>query len=1468
MKKPSWGKRIAVAATIVGSLLAITPAARAGQSVDRSSSVLPTPVATSATGSVYRPSTQLIWDLAFRINEERISRGLPIMDQAVVMKRDGTAEYFGSGLQQAQQYAQTLATNGGSATNDTSSWGSNYYGAREWVLGPGPNDTAAAFNAFMANSSARQSLLNQYNRSMEVGVACRANAGTMSHYWVIRVAGWSASDESNAPGQATPSATVSKGGGNTWRCANTAAGGTDSAASTASTANIGPEACAITDPQGTNYQRPPSEVASSPNVNSQYASAAPCNIGSARPQPYSRTTTFGGGWDCYWTGSYTSSSTNTNTRDSNDVTNCFDNGKGSGSGPYPGSSPPSSGPVTPYDAYGSAVCTNGRPTATLSAPITSQSGNYGRAMALNYWRSGLVTISYPTTEYDRDCIVRPYWLPPIAANDTGMATASNTSPQTQDTKVNDDSYGLGLLRWSITSTTAPAGDCVTIGSPGASGGSCPISATPGVVTYQPANSTNGSFSATYQVCNVFGCASATVALNATATAINPTVRPDTYDVTSNAPITMDVLANDSVGSGSWASGTPNVSGTTPSGVTDNGSTFSYDPPDNTPFSNFTFNYQACNTNGLCGINTVTVRDARPIPTLANDTFNITAASTTLDVLSNDTSNSGSGWGSSSVAPAQTAGLPSGVSKSGSTFVFTAPQGDFADISFSYNACNGQGGCSTTAATVTIHDSRTRPTLTNDTYNVTGSGTFNMPVLNNDASNASGWWSTAPTINGATPSGIAKSGSQFTYSIPAGTFADFTFNYDACNDTGKCNAAPATVTVHDARNTPTLVDDSYSVTAGGTLNMPVLSNDSHNASGWAASAPTANGALPSGVTKSGTQFTYTIPSGPFGTITFRYDACNSNNNCDSTPATVTITDNRPKPTLVNDSYTVTANGTLNMPVLSNDTHNGSGWDATSPNAAGALPPGVTDAGTQFTYTVPSGAFATFSFQYNACNAAGFCNATPATVTVTDGRVPTLVNDTYDVTSNAAMSLPVLSNDADNGGGWDANAPQPSGSLPSGVTKTGSTFSYDPPDNASFSNFTFQYTACNAAGRCAASPATVTIRDARPRPTLQNDSYTITAATTNLSVLTNDTSNSTNGWDANAPQPTAALPAGVTKSGSQFVFTAPSTTSAFATFTFQYTACNAQGGCANSPATVTITDGRSFPTVANDSYTATTNAAISMPVLSNDTANNSSGWNANSPTIVGATPSGVTKSGSQFSFDPPDNTPFSTFTFQYTACNAANACAGNATVTVTDGRPVPTVVADSRTVTSDSFSIDVLTNDNPNVPGGWNTSTLSAPGFTGPGSISPSANNLVYTAPYGPFSSFSFTYRICNASGGCGQNTVTLTDGRVGPNAVSDTFWVDPSAGATNLDVLANDTPGSGTAISPSTLQPTTPQSAGGFALAPTPSGSTYLMRYNVNGTPTLGFSDSFTYRICNQSGICSTGSVTINDARVANRPRPT
>lgn len=454
----------------------------------------------------------------------------------------------------------------------------------------------------------------------------------------------------------------------------------------------------------------------------------------------------------------------------------------------------------------------------------------------------------------------------------------------------------------------------------------------------------------------------------------------TITVNDPAAITSSNATTFTVGSAGTftvtATGTPSptlsLTGSLPTGVTFNAGTGALS---GTPAAGTggTYNLTVGANNG------VGTADSQSFTLTVNEAPSISGAATTTFTVGSSGSYSPTASGFPAPSFSLAGSLPSGLSFSTVTGVIsgTPSSGTGGSYPVTISAGNGVGSDDSVSVTISVVEAPSITSTDNTTFTAGSAGSFSVTATGTPAPSFS-------VTAGALPSGVTLDGSGSLSGTPgAGTGGVYPVTIGAANGVGSAASQSFTLTVVEAPSisgappSPADEDEAYThtFTLGG---FP---------------APTTSvvaGTLPAGLTLSSSGVLSGTPTTPgtFSDITVR--ASNTVSFADIT-FTIEIETAALPPSTTNDSFTVTGNLAIDVPVgssvLNNDTLNGAtitGFGA-SVGTAGATSPGNTGESAQggsvtlaadgsFSYDPPAGVTGSDSFAYTVTNAAGLAVGT--------------------------------------------------------------------------------------------------------------------------------------------------------------------------------------------------------------------------------------------------------------------------------------------------------------------------------------------------------------------------------------------------------------------------------------------------------------------------------------------------------------
>jgi PKD repeat protein/serine/threonine protein phosphatase PrpC len=761
-----------------------------------------------------------------------------------------------------------------------------------------------------------------------------------------------------------------------------------------------------------------------------------------------------------------------------------------------------------------------------------------------------------------------------------------------------------------------------------------------------------------------------------------------------------------------------------------------------------------------------------------------------------------------------------------------------------------------------------PIAVTDNYQIAMNGVLVAPatgppvvrtVLFNDTLNGATITSNTNTSNGVLNFNRVTGG--FTYTPNTNTAGPDSFTYTLANAVGT-----AVGTTNICVN-PIATDDAYAT----SINTPLVivapgprANDLPT-TGTTVTFPatTANGTITG--TSSAGAFTFTPNAGFTGTNTFNY-TLNVGGCTDTGTVTIQVLAANTAPVATNNAFTMVEGTTFVVPApgVMADDNNGDGGAAgfgisaalvTAP-VSGTL---VFNADGSFTYTPIVGFTGPLTFTYQVNDGSLTSNIATVTITVIANNAPLANNNTYNTPQNITLTVPaltgVLAND------FDADADPLTAVL--GTTVLSGTLTLNP--NGSFTyipatGFTgvasFTYRAFDGAVNSNLATVTISVGTANTPPIAVNNSYTMSAPTTTLTV------NAANGVRANdidlesaTNTLTVALVANVTNgtltlnANGSFNYTPNVGFNGVDTFTYQVT--DPAGGISNTATVMIAVDSNTAPVAVNDAYTVNQNNALFVPpngVLGNDTDIDGNA------TIVAATIVSNPANGFIFfnldgSFDYfPNFGFFGTDAFTYRAVDTLGVFSNVAVVTITVNQ-VPTPTDDIyATGFNTPLNANVLTNDQP----AGVTVLAPAPTFSFYGGTVVLAANgaLNYTPPAFFFGQDFFFYQITDGVIVSNPAIVIINVGfNTPPTANNDAYTTAANTALVRnaaQGVLVNDTDPDGNNLE-------------SYVATPPTNGTLVL---NVNGsftyTPNPGYNgpDTFAYQATDGLDFSNVAIVTI------------
>jgi len=748
-----------------------------------------------------------------------------------------------------------------------------------------------------------------------------------------------------------------------------------------------------------------------------------------------------------------------------------------------------------------------------------------------------------------------------------------------------------------------------------------------------------------------------------------------------------------------------------------------------------------------------------------------------------------------------------------------------------------------------------PVANDDTATLDEDGSVDVPVLANDSDPDGDTLSVTAVTQGVHGAVTINPDKTVKYTPAANYNGSDSFTYTVSDGNGGTATGTVTITVTSVNDAPVANVDSATVAEDGSVDVPVLANDS-DPDGDTLSVESitqpSHGAATINPDKT---VKYTPAANYNGSDSFTYTVSDGNGGTATGTVTVTITAVNDAPAANADSATVAEDGTVNVAVLGNDTDADGDTLSVTAVTQGAHGAVAINPDKTVKYTPAANYNGSDSFTYTVSDGNGGTATGTVTITVTSVNDAPVANaDSATVAEDGAVNVAVLGNDTDADGDTLSVTAVTQGAHGAVAINPDKTVKYTPAANYNGSD-SFTYTISDGNGGTATGTVTVTITAVNDAPVANADSATVAEdGTVDVAVLGNDTDadgdtlsvtaviQGAHGTVAINPDKTVKYTPAANYNGSD---------------SFTYTVSDGNGGTATGTVTITVTSVNDAPVANADSATVAEDGTVNVAVLGNDT-------DADGDTLSVAS---VIQSAHGTVAINPDKTvkytPAANYngsdSFTYTVSDGNGGTAtGTVTITVTPVNDAPVANADSATVAEDgTVNVAVLGND---TDADGDTLTVTAVTQAAHGAVVINPDKTVKYTPAANYNgSDSFTYTVSDGNGGTATGTVTVTITAVNdaPVANADSATVAED-GTVNVAVLGNDTDADGDTLSVASVT----QGAHGTVTINPDKTVKYIPAANYNG------SDSFMYTASDGNGGTATGTVTItvtpvNDAPVAN-----
>jgi hypothetical protein len=709
-------------------------------------------------------------------------------------------------------------------------------------------------------------------------------------------------------------------------------------------------------------------------------------------------------------------------------------------------------------------------------------------------------------------------------------------------------------------------------------------------TYTPAANFHGEDSFTYAISDGRGGTStATISIVVAPVNDTPLAEDDSAFTDEDVAATIAVLANDSDPDGDaltiQAAGQP-AHGT----VTSSGADITYLPDEG--FNGVdTFEYSVSDGSGGVAGAVVTVNVAmvnEPPVAVGGHVETNEDTAITIEVLANDTDADGDILLLQSVTSPENGTL----TKAGTTATYVPNAGFYGDDAFSYTVSDGRGGMASGTITITVVEVNDPPVARDDSASTNEDAAVTISVLAND-SDPDGDPLAIESSSLAASGNAGVDGTTITYVPAPGFHGVDSFTYTVGDGRGGLSSASVTVHVADVNDVPLAGDDEVSTLEDIPATVFVLANDTDPDRDpliiESSTAPLHGVAI-----RAGASIVYTPTSNYSGQDTFTYTVADGNGGTARATVTVTVVEANDLPVAQDDAATTSEGTAVMIGVLSNDRD--TDGDLLAIQAVTQPSHGrVSNEGATLTYTPDDGFSGTDTFSYTLSDGRGGSDTAQVSVTVTHvNKAPLAQDDSATMTGGAVLTIEILQNDSDPDG--DFLLVQSIGTPAHGTALNGRTSVSYIPDGGFAGVDTFSYMVADGNGGASTAFVTVSVAAANQPPVASDDSgVTDEDLPVTIAVLTNDVD--PDGEDLRIESIGRPSSGSAVRDGAMIMYSPAEGWSGVDTFT--YTVSDGRGGTATASVMVAVVAVNDAPTAQDDSATTDMETAVSIPVLLNDT-----------------------------------------------------------------------------------------------------------------------------------------------------------------------------------------------------------------------------------------------------------------------------
>jgi 5-hydroxyisourate hydrolase-like protein (transthyretin family) len=614
------------------------------------------------------------------------------------------------------------------------------------------------------------------------------------------------------------------------------------------------------------------------------------------------------------------------------------------------------------------------------------------------------------------------------------------------------------------------------------------------VTYVPETGYVGEDQFTYEICDDLDLCSTAIGtiyiISLPEENGPPVARNDSAQTEANQDVEIDILDNDYDPDDNLNLNSIRITNAPDFGIVVIENNKAKYTPNNNYVGVDQFNYEICDTEGLCdsAIVTITVTEI-PVeenepPVARNDSvqtqININVE---VDVLDNDYDPDGElDLSTLRIVENPSNGL---VNISNNKINYTPDNNYTGEDQFTYEICDEEGLCDSAVVAVVVYElpEENEPSVArNDFARVESGQSVEMDVLDNDYDPDDNLDVSSLKIITIPNYGLVVifEGKVIYYS-EEGYVGQDQFTYEICDEEGLCDTAVGTIVVYsipEENEPPVARNDSTTTLKNTEVEIDVLDNDYDPDGNLDPNSLKIINNPEHGLTAiRGDVVLYTPEGGYVGVDQFNYEICDESDLCVSAIVTVIITDtiSLVPPTAQDDLAETRMNRKVKINVMENDLDVDGFLINNSVQVVNNPEDGAIDVEHGYiVYQPDDDYFGEDEFKYEVCDNDGLCDT--ALVTVKVMSPPESENDAATTNINVSVDIPVLDNDEDPEDELDEDSLKIKTNPSNGnAIIIGDSISYTPDFNFVGTD-TFSYEVCDEDDLCDVAQVRVTVQRA--------------------------------------------------------------------------------------------------------------------------------------------------------------------------------------------------------------------------------------------------------------------------------------------------------------------------------------------------------------------------------------------------------